>query len=237
MPRNENYRIWRQTVIARHFFTVQRWAGRQPVGRQDCRWGTQGAALPAVRFSRHSTLFTFFLLYFTSRDTALTENMWKICVRVFQPVYIKREKNKINRVVLKLLHTYLLSILVGYHQKKNMDTDPDPNPAISFGSDRIRIHKTGWILMIPKNIADGIADAGGATRVGTRRICPSSPRRRGTRGGTLSRRQEYTTLLNSACFLLPTQKPRKPRCFYQINQSILNLCPFSYWTFPSYPVS
>jgi hypothetical protein len=54
--------------------------------------------------------------------------------------------------------------------------------------------------MIPKNIADGIVGAGGATRVGTRRISPSSPRRRGTRGGTLSRRQDYTTLLHILIF-------------------------------------
>jgi hypothetical protein len=60
-----------------------------------------------------------------------------------------------------------------------------------------------------ENIPDGIVGAGGATRVGTRRISPSSPRRRGTRGGTLSRRQDYTTPLNSTCFLLPARKPKK----------------------------
>ncbi len=50
LPREEKERI-----VAWNFFIVQRWAGRQPAGRQDSRWGTQGTALPAVRFSRQTT--------------------------------------------------------------------------------------------------------------------------------------------------------------------------------------
>ncbi len=89
---------------------------------------------------------------------------------------------------------------------------------------RIRIPQDPQDRLNPddtENIPDWIAGAGGATRVGTRRISPSSPRRRGTREGTLSRRQDYTTLLNSTCFLLPISKPEKTLMFYRfINQSI-----------------
>ncbi len=53
-------KITRNDVKQRNFFIVQRWAGRQPAGRQDSCWGTQGAALPAVRFSGQTT-FCYFI--------------------------------------------------------------------------------------------------------------------------------------------------------------------------------
>ncbi len=87
-------------------------------------------------------------------------------MRVFQPVYFKLEK--IKEIELFLNFCIRTSDFGGLSSKKNKDTDPDPDPAISFEkstkfffyspqkileksfvSDRIRIHNTGWILMIP----------------------------------------------------------------------------------------
>jgi hypothetical protein len=51
-------------------------------------------------------------------------------VRVFQPVYFKLEK--IKEIELILNFCIRTSDFGGLSSKKNMDTDPDPDPAISF---------------------------------------------------------------------------------------------------------